>query len=246
MIRTRLIRRLPLLPALALAAVLPLLSRGDGPPPGDKYALLVGVRNYDKNELRNLPYTEADVTALAEVLKRAGYSRVVLMTQTHGAEEQRFLPEGARIRTALRGILEDRAADDTVLVAFAGHGVQFAGEDENYFCPMDAKLRDKKTLISLTEVYKDLEQSAAGTRLLLADCCRNDPRSEQARAADRVKLESVTRPQRAAPPGGVAAFFSCSAGEKAFEDADLKHGVFFHFIIEGLNGKADRDHEGQG
>ena len=231
--------------ALALAAALPLLSRGDGPPPGDKYALLVGVRSYDKNELRNLPYTEADVTALADVLKKAGYTRVVLMTQTHGADEPRFLPEAARIRTALKGLLADKAADDTVLVAFAGHGVQFAGEDENYFCPMDAKLADKSTLIALGEVYKSLEKSEAGTRLLLADCCRNDPRSDNARAVDKVKLESVTRPQRKLPPGGVAALFSCSAGEKAYEDADLKHGVFFHFVIEGLQGKADLDKDGQ-
>jgi uncharacterized caspase-like protein len=54
----------------------------------------------------------------------------------------------------------------------------------------------------------------------------------------------VTRPQRATPPGGVAALFSCSPGEKAFEHPDLGHGVFFHFVIEGLKGKA-ADAEGQ-
>ena len=230
---------------LALAAALPLLSRGDGPPRGDKYALLIGVRHYDPNELRDLPYAEADMTGLADVLKKAGYTRVVLLTQTAGADTPRLFPMAANIRTSLKGVLADLSADDTVLVAFAGHGVQFAGEDNNYFCPMDAKLADKKTLISLSEVYKELESSPAGTRLLLADCCRNDPRSEDARAADRVKLESVTRPQRALPPGGVAAFFSCSAGEKAFERAELGHGVFFHFVIKGLQGEADLDGDGQ-
>ena len=34
------------------------------------------------------------------------------------------------------------------------------------------------------------------------------------------------------------AFFSCSEGERAFEHADLKHGVFFHYVIEGLSGNA--------
>src|SRR5450755_3344631 len=48
---------------LTLAAALPLLSRGDGAPLGDKYALLVGVRRYDKTELRDLPYAEADMQA---------------------------------------------------------------------------------------------------------------------------------------------------------------------------------------
>jgi formylglycine-generating enzyme required for sulfatase activity len=224
--------------ALALGgAALPFLSHA-APPQGEKYALLVGVREYDKNELRNLPYTEADVEALADVLRKAGYQRVVLMTQTEGAKQSRFLPLAANIRKSLKGILQDRTENDSVLIAFAGHGVQYQDEAENYFCPMDAKLTDKKSLISLTEVYKDLEKSEAGTRLLFVDACRNDPRSDPSLAVDRIKLESVTRPQRALPPGGVAAFFSCSAGEKAYENSELKHGVFFHFVIEGLKGKA--------
>ena len=231
---------LTLLFTLILAVfLLPLLGISRAAPPlGEKYALLVGVREYDKNELRNLPYTEADVEALADVLRKAGYERVVLMTQTEGAKHTRFLPTAANIRKALKGLLEDRTENDGVLVAFAGHGVQYKDEAENYFCPMDAKLADKTSLISLTEVYKDLEKSEAGTRLLFVDACRNDPRSDEARAVDRIKLESVTRPQRALPPGGVAAFFSCSAGEKAYENSELKHGVFFHFVIEGLKGKA--------
>ncbi len=34
------------------------------------------------------------------------------------------------------------------------------------------------------------------------------------------------------------AFFSCSEGEKAYEHADLKHGVFFYYVIEALKGAA--------
>jgi hypothetical protein len=53
----------------------------------------------------------------------------------------------------------------------------------------------------------------------------------------------VTRPQRKTPPGGVAAFFSCSAGEKSFESPQLKHGVFFHYVLQGLSGRADADQD---
>ena len=38
-------------------------------------------------------------------------------------------------------------------------------------------------------------------------------------------------------PRACAALFSCSAGEKAFENDALKHGVFFHYVIEGLKSK---------
>jgi formylglycine-generating enzyme required for sulfatase activity len=207
---------------------------------GEKYALLVGVREYDPNELRSLPYSEDDVTELAEVLRASGYKpgNVVLMTQTVGARRPRFLPLAGQVRKELRLLLQDLAENDGVLVALAGHGVQFVGDPESYFCPADARLADKSTLIPLGEVYKELEACGAGMKVLLVDACRNDPRSDNSRARAVVSLQSVTRPTLAKPPGGVVAFFSCSPGEKAYEHAELKHGVFFHYVIEGLRGAA--------
>ena len=160
------------------------------------------------------------------------------MTQTNGAEDDRYLPESTRIRAELKSLLEDRRPNDTVLVAFAGHGVQPKGTKENYFCPMDTKLANKDTLISLRQVYSDLESSKAGVKLLFVDACRNDPQSDFSRARAEVDLDSISRPQELIPPRGVAAFFSCSAGEKAFESPTLRHGVFFHFVLQGLKGKA--------
>ncbi len=58
-------------------------------------------------------------------------------------------------------------------------------------------------------------------------------------------LESVTRPQVIAPPGGVLAIFGCSAGEKTQENEGLRHGVFFYFVNQGLQGEADLDHDNQ-
>lgn len=205
---------------------------------GRKYAVLVGVDEYDPNQLRNLQYPANDVQELAELLEKGGFRRVVLLTQARGAKTQRALPLAKNIYAELKGILDDRTPDDLVLVAFAGHGVQFAGEEGSYFCPMDAVLTDRSTLVSMADVYRLLEQSKAGTKLMLVDACRNDPQSANSRSLAEVKLESVTRSQQIALPGGVAALFSCSAGQKAFEDASLKHGIFFHHVILGLKGEA--------
>ncbi len=40
------------------------------------------------------------------------------------------------------------------------------------------------------------------------------------------------------PTNGIAALFSCSAGERSFEHESIRHGVFFHLVIEGLKGQA--------
>ena len=226
---------------LILAAALPPLGRADDDAPaGRKYALLVGVRAYDKDQLRSLRFTENDVNGLAAVLKDAGYKRVVLMTQTEAGTsgDTTLLPNAKNIRRKLAAILDGLRADDSVLIAFSGHGVQFRDQKASYFCPMDADLADNNTLVSLGEVYKALEDCTAGAKVLLVDACRNDPQAEASKAVDKIKLESVTRPQAERPPGGVAALFSCSEGQKSYESEKLGHGVFFHYVIEGLRGEA--------
>jgi uncharacterized caspase-like protein len=245
--------RFPLLTCL-LAAVVALASlfssapvRGQAPPKpaGERYALLVGVQQYGKGELRNLRYAQHDIEELSAVLLKAGYRKenVVRMTQQEGATDTDLLPTADNIRQQLRLLLDDRKPDHSVLVALAGHGIQFQGDTENYFCPAGAKLDDKRTLLPLGEVYKALEKSPAGFKLLLVDACRNDPLSASAARRATVDVPSVTRPRKPVSPGGVAALFSCSEGELAFEHESLQHGVFFHFVIQGLQGEADLNHD---
>ena len=225
---------------LGLAAVPPLLGRADDEPPqGRQYALLVGVRNYKKGELKSLKYTENDVNDLAQVLRDAGYKTVVLMTQSEAAAARSddLEPNADNVRRQLKTMLDDRKPGDTVLVAFSGHGVQFKGQDDHYFCPADAHLTDKSTLVSLSEVYRALQGCKAQMKLLVVDACRSDPQADN-KGVEKVDLESVTRPQAEKPPGGVAALFSCSEGQFAYESDELKHGVFFHYLIEGMRGEA--------
>lgn len=187
--------------------------------PGGKYAVLVAVRRYNPGGLRPLFYTEADMTDLAKVLQANGYRKenILLMTQTEAAAEgDRFSPQAAHVRQELRLLLRSRSPQDTVLIAFSGHGVQFKSSNEFYFCAADADLSDTRTLVSLSDVYKALEQCPARFKLLLADACRTDPLSQAGRPRGQVELESVTRPQTQTLPGGVAAFFSCSQGQEAF------------------------------
>jgi hypothetical protein len=215
----------------------------DAPPAGGRFALLVGVKQYTSMELRELKYSEADVTSLSETLLAGGYepANVMLMTQAAGGTEARKTPTAANIRKELKLLLEGRKPEDVVVVAFAGHGVQFAGSEENFFCPMDAELTKQESLISLTEIFGELEKCPAAFKLLLVDACRNDPQVELSRSSGDVELESVTRPPPDVPSEGIAAFYSCSATQKAYEDDELQHGVFFHFVIEALKGRASRD-----
>ncbi len=190
----------------------------DKPKPlGEKYALLVGVTRYVTKEFRPLPYAERDVSQLGKVLQENGYrnENIVLLTQTAGAEDPRFAPTAERIREELRLILRNRGENDSVLIAFAGHGVHFKGDTNSYFCPADVNLDDRKNLLSLSDLYKDLEKCSANMKVLMVDACRNDPFQDKTRRAS-TELDSVTRPALPTAPGGIVAFFSLLGKRASF------------------------------
>jgi DNA-binding beta-propeller fold protein YncE len=233
-----------------LLAALALPARGLAAA-GQRYALLVGVREYRHAKFPNLKYTENDVEELARLLRQpaAGFARTVVLTSTRGKKRPAEQPTAANIRAQLRSILTRATKHDTVLVALSGHGVQLRvadplggkkERDEAFFCPADARLTSStnarelgKTLISLKELFGQLDDSGAGMKLLLVDACRNDPK--EARSLDP---DAVPRPAR-----GIGALFSCSSGQRAFETPRLGrgHGVFFHFVLEGLKGAAKNE-----
>lgn len=226
---------------------------------GDNYAFLVAVAEYDEKELRPLKYTRPDVLDFHEQLLKSGFksSNIILMHddleklvayyRARGKEYKPadYLPERHKILAELKLLLGTLREDDSIIVALAGHGVQFAKEKKTYFCPKDAQLGDRETLISFESIYETLSDSRAGKRMLLVDACQNDPQTEVSRSRSTVDLDSVTRPQTEPVPQGVVALFSCRAGQKSFEHPPLGHGVFFYHILEGWKGKADANGDGR-
>jgi hypothetical protein len=199
---------------------------------GKKYALVVGVRDYESGKFEPLRFTENDAEELAAVLRDQGGFAVRVLTSARGKKRRADAPILENLRAAIKGMLARKKREDTVLVALSGHGIQarVKGRDESFFCPSDAQLNDPSTLLGLGQLFKDLDACGAGVKLLLVDACRNDPT-----AGRNVDVDTLPR-----LPRGTAALFSCKSGERAFESAKrgTGHGVFFYHVIEGLKGKA--------
>ena len=196
----------------------------------DQFAFLVGVKQYDKNELTDLKYTERDVNSLANVLYQQGFpaKNVVLLSQAKTVENRRWFPSAKNIRNEFDLLLTGLDREDTIIVAFSGHGVQFDGEKTNYFCPIDAKLTNRDTLISIDAIYKALDRSSAQSKLLLVDACRNDPQSALGKAARRIKLEDIRSRTPPVLEGGVVALYSCSASQQSVRRSQLEAR---HFLL---------------
>lgn len=209
---------------------------------GKKYALLVGVNDYDHVQFSRLKWAVNDAVELGEVLQKQGFAVTVLHS---GAKQPGLTPTLANINARLGETLDKCKRDDTVVVALAGHGLQFekakAGEQEDaYFCPQDARFAAERrdTLLSMRQLYRQLGESGAGVKLLMVDACR-----KVTKLPSGAKRSGVDGATTLVPPRGVAALFSCSADEYAMEHSELKHGVFFHVLLEGLRGKAAVDGE---
>ena len=235
---------LPILILAVVALAAPLSAARTLQDKPKKLALLVGVDEYKTPILADKPlrYAQRDVIELGKVLRAQKFDDVKILT---GAAATR-----AGINAALDALLKEPGAEDLILVGFSGHGAQMSLVDEQgrfvrdeqgnelseaYFCPTDAVLGRPETMVSLTLLMSRLNRES-GIKLMLVDACRDDPVE-----AGKKGLRSLSGDElvgRLAKDSVIV--FACSAGQRALETdkAGNGHGVFFHHVIEGLNGKA--------
>jgi len=234
--RGRTVRAVSVLSALVLAAACPARCQ-------DRVALLVGVEKYDPSCLVPLTRAEDDAESIGRSLERLGFS-VVIMTSAATLDSRRPTTPTA-ILDQVDKRLADRSDADTVMVAFFGHGVQFTadppdagGAKEVWLCPEQARLEDRGSLLPLSAVLARLDRCGAGRKLLLVDACRRegDPPADGPRAGLLEPPGSAVK--RPAIPAGVAAIFSCRAGERSSEIPAAGHGVFATAVLDYLEGRA--------
>jgi RNA polymerase sigma factor (sigma-70 family) len=151
---------------------------------------------------------------------------------------------GERLRGPLKDVVEKTVADflassrpqDRIIVLFAGHAVVIA--DKPYLVPLDGRLDDPATLISLQWVYDRLAQCKARQKVLIVDGCRFD----QERGPERPSSEPMHEKLYAAlrkPPAGVQVWSACSQGEFSheFEMRGLLPGGAFLNQLHGVLGE---------
>ncbi len=251
----------------------------------DSYVLLVGINDYRSTEtglLENgnfrhglfpLSFCVNDMSGLKEALvigSHATTDNIRLMTTSEDADSDNY-PTARNIKRQLKDLAAKAGPRDTILFAFAGHGIaipcqQDSTETEQFLCPADAELvRNAKsslfeteTLISQQFVDNVLENSRARAKIVVYDACRNVARHDGQSRSAALDSKSFSRSvsmglksfdidaSTAAKAEGFYVLSSCSKSQESLEDGfNLEHGVFSYYLIEGLKGKADHDGDGQ-
>jgi len=208
-----------------------------------RWAVVVGVGEYESNDIPDLEFAPADARAVKEFLESdaAGPFDEVLYLENEQAT-------GAAMREALFVFLQQADWDDLVVIYYAGHGAPDPGRPDNlYLLPTDAELGSlAATGFPMWDVKTALRRQIAAERVLvIADACHS------AGTADGDVVGGSSSNQIS---GGFQGLFTPSrrlmmtaadTNEFSLEDERWGgHGVFTHFLLDGLRGSGDLDNNG--
>jgi Caspase domain/Bacterial Ig domain len=211
------------------------------------WAVVVGVNRYSK--VRPLKYAVNDA--------RMFYSHLVEFSQIPRENVTLLLDQDAtltRIRSTLGTHLKNKAGkEDMVIIFFAGHGatekdVMSPDGDglEKYLLPYDADPKDLyATAMPMAEVSRIFSRIQSERLIFIADSCYSG--ASGGRTIDVSGIRATISDaflDRVAGGKGRVIITASGANEVSAEYDNIKQGVFTYYLVEGLNGKADRDKDG--
>jgi helicase len=187
--------------------------------------LFIGIDRYASSDIDELNCARRDAVALEALFSDTLGGTTVLLTDgdaTRGRIEAEF------------ATLAAYAADDTVVIAFSGHG-----SETHELVTHDAELVDlARTAIPL-DLVQDWFARIPATRLVFfLDCCFSGGLGAKVLRVEAKPRDIRSTDARLAQLAGEGRiiFTASRANEPAFEHRRFGHGFLTHFLLEGLRG----------
>lgn len=195
----------------------------DGRCPGDAVsgkALIVGIRDYDRDALKN---TVHDAEDLAAKLTSIGFE-VTLLTDDNGAD---LSYKG--LNKTIRKFVKEVDANTAVVFAFMGHGAELAGE--HYLLPQEM-VDDPEDLpteaIHQQKTLADIEAKKPIVTLAILDCCREKVMGTRSGFGGPGGLAAL------AGPAGSLVMYAVGEGQLA-QDGNGRNGVFTEVLLQYID-----------
>ncbi|HZS46737.1 MAG TPA: caspase family protein [Blastocatellia bacterium] len=213
---------------------------------GHKYALIIGISKFRNNDngVPNLKYADADAVAVSKFLQSPSGGRfppenILLLVN----EDATLL----KVREAFAHFTEQAGPDDLLLIFFASHGSPDPLAMQNlYFIVNDTQIdRMSDTGLSMRDLQNFIQEHVRSKRMvLLVDTCHSagltGSPTEGMRALGN-NLVNLYSERLLYQQEGKAVITSSDVNEYSQEAQRWGggHGVFTHFLLEGMSGKAD-------
>ena len=217
---------------------------------GRLFAVVIGISHYAKSngQINDLRYADRDAQSMLDFLKSpaggglAEEDTLVLLNDAATTES---------IRHALFSFLTKPQEQDTVVIYIAGHGAPDPLDPRNlYLITADTKPDDMGgTAFPMWQIQDVFDRILKAKRVLtFADTCHSYGFSGLRAGSGQKHANNLVNQylQRYASKGQRAVITASDISESSFEDAKWGdgHGVFTYFLLQGLQGKADANHDG--
>ena len=210
------------------------------------WLVLVGVNQYQDENLPSLQYSALDCQGLGEALKEATqYLKAREVIIYHDFTEKK--PKLKTFRQILGQIVANAQPEDTILLYFSGHGVLDPQSQQVFLCLADTiKEQLTSTGLGIEELLGFLSDCRATQQLVWLDACHSggmtlrgslSKQKPQSLANPTPQLVKVLR-KKAAQSQGFYALLSCDRAQQSWEFPELGHGVFTYYLMRGLRGEA--------
>ena len=195
------------------------------PPPRNVVAVVIGT-NTGAGDEEPLRFAASDAKRMRDVLRDLGDVRPEDIVGAGAESAEGVL--GAVNRARERVAALSGAGKPTLFVFyFSGHG----DDEALHLAHGNVPLRDLRAAIG---------NVAADLRITILDACRTTGRAKGVTASGEFSV--AVNPDA---PRGAVELRASAVGEAAQESDELGGAVFTHFLVSGLRGAADGDHDGR-
>ncbi|MGV3663170.1 MAG: N-acetylmuramoyl-L-alanine amidase [Prosthecobacter sp.] len=226
---------------MALLLSLYVLSSPHAALAAERVALVIGNNSYTNlSESRQLGSPVADATDVAAALMALGYVLVNDGPITNVTRDG--------MTAATESFATQAKGAEAAVFYYSGHGVQ-VGED-NYLLPSDAprltglSMLKNRAVLLRDSVMVALEEAGVRTKVIILDCCRDNPFSAQietalAQVGKSIKTKSVGEITGYGP--GFYLAFATSPGTLADDGNGERNSPFTAAMLKILPGSASKD-----
>lgn len=187
----------------------------------DTYVVLVGIDRYQTQ--KTLRYSVKDAYAMYQYFTSIDGAalpnkQIELMTDFNATK--------ANVMSKATQHFSKADENDMSIFYFSGHGLEGGLIPQNY--------ESERDLISYEQIHDMFDKCKAKHKLLIIDAC-------YAGSYEKDIVSNNYLSELAKSKGGFAALFSSNGYQKARQTDDLQASVFTFYLLEGLQGKADKN-----
>lgn len=210
----------------------------------DAVSIIIAEKDYQNPDVPKVKYAVRDATVVKSYLiNTLGYRKgniIYEMNASKGVFERIF---GTTIEPhgQLYNLIKPYKSD--VFIYYSGHGLPDPKTKKAYFCPTDANPNYiRLSGYPLDTFYKNLAKLPARSVTVVIDACFCGTSEAGSLLKDMSPMVIILKDSAKPFKNGVV-LTSCSRNEVSSWYPDKRHGLFTYYLLKGLRGEADLNHD---